>query len=669
MGPNSTKNPTRYFVNADIPQARFPEVTFSYNYFTVDETENETGESFYDNKEFRRKSYQKDSSGAFVLDDNGNKLIIDGEGHVIAKDSDLVRRTPRHNTIVWSPPTVYTTLTAGSSYLNGSGAPPRIEDLYDGEMLCFEETITSIYDSSIKVFDPTLSQRLSRKVEMLAKLKWYNNGMPHPWALGHGEMAMNANFVVEKLGIDKLQDSWLGSDLKDYQAIALDLLDLNKPESAKRVNELGDIEEPKIFQEAQAFLLEMNWDRRLIGPGASSNTRVFTEIRTVSNYFDSIDQDSRSKLPRERDLTDNSLYSTDDIEDELAGETPEIPAYQINDQPSYQAVNADNYLIGYIVERYTGNMSTDQDQSEKVFFLDGYNNTTLIDTEIAYGRHYYYTIRTVWMREGTVYAALEQGEEPDLVDVRQFFVSKASDPVYVETVEVTPPTSPDGIRYNFNYQDDSLIIDWQYPPARTRDTKYFQIFRRDSINKPFTCIAELDFNDAVSPMEKREKVNYENVLKFANPQTQYVDPEFKRNSSFIYAIASVDAHGLTSPYSSQTRVSFDSSKNRINIKHVSPAGAPKQYPNFFVSPDEDENISIRTLTQDVIATSGREKVTVYFDNEAVNYSSEKSGEIKHVHFRNTDSGEPVYKLHFINLDRQKDDAIEIRINDLRAVPE
>ena len=101
---------------------------------------------------------------------------------------------------------------------------------------------------------------------------------------------------------------------------------------------------------------------------------------------------------------------------------------------------------------------------------------------------------------------------------------------------------------------------------------------------------------------------------------------------------------------------------------ISRPGAPKQYPNFFVDPDEDETTFVRSFTQDVMTSSGKQRVKIYLDPdcEIIRDSTEALGGLEeevHLSMANTDNG--IYKLHFINLDRQKDDSLEIRVNDFR----
>ena len=89
--------------------------------------------------------------------------------------------------------------------------------------------------------------------------------------------------------------------------------------------------------------------------------------------------------------------------------------------------------------------------------------------------------------------------------------------------------------------------------------------------------------------------------------------------------------------------------------------APKQYPNFFIDPDLDDNIFVDSLSQDVMLSSHKQKITVYFNPDATKFISSdgRSGDIV-----TTQNSNSIYKLHLLNIDRQKSSIIELSIEDL-----
>ena len=243
------------------------------------------------------------------------------------------------------------------------------------------------------------------------------------------------------------------------------------------------------------------------------------------------------------------------------------------------------------------------------------------------------------------------------------------------------PEPPDGVLYRFNYEKGrGLLITWQVPSGKSRDVKYFQIFKRASIKSEFFCIGMLDFDDSEIKVMKPEYVRSDLVkrigryledgtFRVSRAQTYFEDTEFDRDhGSAIYAVCAVDAHGLTSGYSAQTEVSFDSLRNEIKLKSVSRSGAPKQYPNFFVDPDMDDNIAVDSFSQDAIFDSGRSVAKFYFTPDMITARDNDGNENRIVV---TEDPSPDiqrnYKIQIINLDLQKSTTAEIVVNDKYAI--
>ena len=88
------------------------------------------------------------------------------------------------------------------------------------------------------------------------------------------------------------------------------------------------------------------------------------------------------------------------------------------------------------------------------------------------------------------------------------------------------------------------------------------------------------------------------------PKLIYTDYKYKSNSNPIYAIASVDAHGLSSKLSTQISIKYNKHLNKPEVKLISRSGAPKPYPNIFIEKD---------TFQDCIKISNKDRMTVFFD--------------------------------------------------------
>tara|TARA_Y100000593_G_scaffold69427_1_gene127511 strand:- start:789 stop:2600 length:1812 start_codon:yes stop_codon:yes gene_type:complete len=303
------------------------------------------------------------------------------------------------------------------------------------------------------------------------------------------------------------------------------------------------------------------------------------------------------------------------------------------------------------------------------------DSENFIDSEIVYGTKYCYEVRNIYLVIANVQ---DQSSTPVQTKRISFLVS--SRPTASKTVvtkEITAPEPPDGVLYRFNYEKGKgLLITWQLPSGKSRDVKYFQIFKRASIKSEFFCIGMLDFDDSEIKVMKPEFVRADLVkrvgryledgtFKVSRAQTHFEDTDFDRDHEpAIYAVCAVDAHGLTSGYSAQTEVSFDRTHNEIKLKLVSRSGAPKQYPNFFVDPDMDDNISVDSFSQDAIFDSGRSVAKFYFTPDMITARDNDGNENRIVV---TEHPSPAiqrnYKIQIINLDLQKSTTAEIVVND------
>ena len=129
-------------------------------------------------------------------------------------------------------------------------------------------------------------------------------------------------------------------------------------------------------------------------------------------------------------------------------------------------------------------------------------------------------------------------------------------------------------------------------------------------------------------------------------------------SKYIYAVASIDARGLTSGYSAQFEVSYDRFKNKTITKYISSSGAPKPYPNI--------NLQLDAFP-DVIKDTGHKSMEIYFDPEYLKVS--KNNEDLNIIRKSGNSGENKYKIQIINTDLQKSKLFEFSISEKITIDE
>ena len=134
----------------------------------------------------------------------------------------------------------------------------------------------------------------------------------------------------------------------------------------------------------------------------------------------------------------------------------------------------------------------------------------------------------------------------------------------------------------------------------------------------------------------------------------YVDPDFSKDSKFIYALACVDAHGFSSNLSDQFEVTFDRFKNKVQKKRISSSGAPKPYPNMYLNAD--------TFVDSMLDDNHRQ-VDVVFDPDHLSVFDSNRRDLQ---LLPTVKDNADFRLQFINLDLQKERTLKISVDDLRT---
>jgi hypothetical protein len=304
-------------------------------------------------------------------------------------------------------------------------------------------------------------------------------------------------------------------------------------------------------------------------------------------------------------------------------------------------------LLGYMIEKF----SDDPAESYPKRFIVPRGTRSYLDAAIKYGKTYSYRIRSI-VAVYTVAEVVYESSVPRPCIIP--FVSNPTKLLSLKASESVPPTSPADFNLHWNYQDSTLQIVWSFPNNPQRDIKYWQVFRRGSINEPFALIRMIDFDDSTVRSEFPETIDPSLISKFQSSVNYYVDPEFSKDSDHIYTMCSVDAHGQSSNYGMQFRVRFDRYKNKLIKELISPSGAMKQYPNTYLNAE---------LTLDSVKSSGATKMRIYFDPEYLVVTG--LGTTSLVTDRNflRTSESAIYQLQLINIDRQKQSEVIISISD------
>lgn len=328
-------------------------------------------------------------------------------------------------------------------------------------------------------------------------------------------------------------------------------------------------------------------------------------------------------------------------------------------------------IIGYIIERY--DISSGAAIKNKTYIVETAAAQNLVDLFIKYSGTYVYSIRSVCEIFTNALVTNADNKQTE-AGVIYYMASRPTLTKPLTCIEDVPPPEPVDLNFIWNYRTSELNFVWRMPSNPQRDIKQYQVFRRKTINEPFELLQQICFdfstqksvtgeavdgNSIDMTAEERSFVRYEK-----SPLSVYVDKEFKVDTelfvapTYIYTVASVDAHGLVSNYSAQFEVTFDFFQNKVVKKLVSSPGAPRPYPNLLLNAD---------LFKDVIKVKGESstRMKVYFMPEyfklKYNPRGNDVGKVEKMVSTIQDNG--FYQLQFINLQNQKSDSVKISIDD------
>jgi hypothetical protein len=203
------------------------------------------------------------------------------------------------------------------------------------------------------------------------------------------------------------------------------------------------------------------------------------------------------------------------------------------------------------------------------------------------------------------------------------------------------PPEPVGLTASFSKKENSLTLEWSEPNDYEGDIKGYQIFRRDSIEKPYVLIKQIEGHQKNDFYEFKENVLKENIEKIPGKiNRHFVDEKFDKNKMSIYTVRSIDAHGMTSNYGNQIGIYYDMLRDETLVSLMGYSGANVSYPNetllnksFF----HENNVD---LVDNLPMVKKPKKISLYVTPDYANVSSDgRSQEVM---------GEE-YQFTFINL--------------------
>ena len=315
--------------------------------------------------------------------------------------------------------------------------------------------------------------------------------------------------------------------------------------------------------------------------------------------------------------------------------------------------------LGFMISRVQIDELGNETDSQE-WIIDNPNIREYLDKTVVYGKRYSYEIRAIYRMVVPSVDVLSNG------NILYLTTLVASKPIraYVIAEETEPPPPPDHIKFLWSLGENKLRILWNMPYNPQRDIKRFQVFRRESTQNAFELIHEIRFNDNISPeFISGIPENVPNNLWVKSQYTDYpdktfVDPEFTKDSRYIYALCSIDARYYTSNYSEQFEVYFDKIRNKLAFKQISPRGAPKPYPNLYLKDEE--------IVEPALSISGikSKRMNLIFSPQFYNCMNGGNPLSSPKILKN---GVGKYNFHILNTDNQKDATVEISINDANNI--
>ena len=329
---------------------------------------------------------------------------------------------------------------------------------------------------------------------------------------------------------------------------------------------------------------------------------------------------------------------------------------------------------GYIIKRYQ--IVQGLELSDVTYYVEDPSIFEFFDTQIIYNVTYKYEIAPIILAQ-----SMGNDIERSLSSITTYLVSCTPTTTVVQSLDETPPEPPTDFFIRWDYSLKKPVLTWNYPIDSRRHIKYFQVFRRRDIGNirpsqlPFELVRMYDFNnlqnannvfynknpeESFAFLKKGENNISNNVIIDVNnqgdltlsSQTMYIDEEFDNQGYFIYAVACIDAHGISSNYSNQIGIRWNKERNTIDLVDISVPNAPKCYPNLYLEKD---------AFIDTIKNEGYSQMTVVFNPEYMNVVDNEGLDLQ---FLST-KPDSKYRIQLINTDLQEDQFFDFTIRDDR----
>lgn len=613
-----TSFPSKRVSIVDVPEVSDFRATFVYNFFTSDESINDVASSVV----------QK----------------IAGESFDSVRVEEARRTIPRFVRFDFGRVTLHPGSITGNEFLQRSSVASRTNELKIKDNLSSIQSESEFSGHDYRGFE-FQDDNVDRKLFTIV------SGSVAKRVTAKNRSIEQAIDVERNTVLDRLSDE---HSLLDAAKALADETSNNVSDDVivKALNQIDALKFKLIDEDGQKEIVNDTFSRiRSVSLRGQISSRLLGRIvknvvnDPMSTFADEfIPLQSISAALQSQTLSRHNPNVIDKSEIDPAFNAISITPVDAHDYPS------STEIVGYIIEKYEV-LSDGKLKTHAPIIIENADIATAVDVNVAYGRTYVYTIRTI--AKLSVKATVQDSD--NIVLGTGLISSRRSSKVTITCSESVPPPAPTDFNVIWNYTTDSPFLTWSFPPNRQRDIKKFQIFKRNSINEPFQLIKQYDFDDSAVKAVSFETPDPKLVEYSLDPTLTFLDREFRKFSKVIYTVASVDAHGLSSNYSMQLEISFDVLRNKIKKKIISFSGAPKSYPNMLLNAD---------MFADTMKVSGHSRVRVVFDPEYLKLLDNQGNDLKLLTAKNVEGGQ--YRLQIINTDIMEQEVVDISLIDSRA---
>ncbi|HNC55856.1 MAG TPA: hypothetical protein PLP33_10465 [Leptospiraceae bacterium] len=520
--------------------------------------------------------------------------------------NDFNSRIPRYNILNWTPVVIGNNTQIASSIKIQN----NIKQIYYEDDFSYENySVLEIQDLSpekkVRLFCETLLKSINEKTNkpLLETIKTVNKNTDK----NVKPELISAGYSHSDYGLSFYKDNGEKLDAETYIKL------LREVKSDIQVN-----------NKLLADVIEFNANTNLLNPTVDEFQEFLTEAK---------------KIQKQAETQNNSnLISQDEFDFEIKDYITQKVLFSTTHTPIVQS-------IGYLIEK----IELKPDGTQMIYpvsVVENPNKARFIDTEVKYGATYLYSIRAVY------YIEVEAVDEKNgLISALGILVaSRAVSSNSILCKEFTPPPPPQDVSFKYIPEEKAIKISWNFPVNPQMDIKKFQIFKRYSVYEPFQLLKEYDFDDSEVKELSGEFPDLTLVEILNSPKTIFYDFDFSNKKSVIYSLVSIDAHGISSGYSTQYKVSYDKIFNKIEIEPISISGAPKSYPNIFLN---------EKAFSDSIRDQNHTSVEIFFNPEYLRLYNKTDNELGLLAIGEKNS----YQIQFINLDISEQQILSIRLND------